>query len=222
MFLQSIVCQSSSSWHFGTISCLRRYASSAALLWESQILNCRDVEQAVNSLSAPPGPFNLGNTAYLSQESTQDRQALYAQLVNSYKWTDKVCNFGIGSVFWQLFVATSASLYHNINMALLDDCFFFEGGCGEGEVYMLLVLQSVCCVITHVNMLIFGIFSLECNRVAWLMIGTLSPICSLTLNFTSTAFKHVSFDKNCLPLANFFVTGKSQQFQGYKFECRKE
>lgn len=57
-------------------------------------INLRDVEQAVNSLSAPPGPFNLGNTAYLSQESTQDRQALYAQLVNSYKWTDKVHEYG--------------------------------------------------------------------------------------------------------------------------------
>jgi mediator of RNA polymerase II transcription subunit 27 len=57
---------------------------------DTSINNCRDVEQAVNSLSAPPGPFNLGNTAYLSQESTQDRQALYSQLVHSYKWTDKV------------------------------------------------------------------------------------------------------------------------------------
>lgn len=53
-------------------------------------INLRDVEQAVGSLSSPPGPFNLGNTTYLSQESTQDRQALYSQLVNSYKWTDKV------------------------------------------------------------------------------------------------------------------------------------
>jgi mediator of RNA polymerase II transcription subunit 27 len=58
-------------------------------------INYRDVEQAVNSLSPPPGPFNLGNTAYLSQESIQDRQALYSQLVNSYKWTDKVCKFCI-------------------------------------------------------------------------------------------------------------------------------
>ena len=86
----------------------------------------------MNSLSAPPGPFNLGNTAYLSQESTQDRQALYAQLVNSYKWTDKVCDFGIGSVFWQLFVAIFLSLHH-INIALLDDCFIFFVGGGEGR-----------------------------------------------------------------------------------------
>lgn len=50
----------------------------------------RDVEQAVGSLSQPPGPFNLGNTSFLSQESTQERQALYSQLVLSYKWTDKV------------------------------------------------------------------------------------------------------------------------------------
>ncbi|OXU23842.1 hypothetical protein TSAR_011449 [Trichomalopsis sarcophagae] len=51
--------------------------------------NLRDVEQAVNSLNPPPGPFNLGNTAYLAQETTQDRQALYGTLVNVYKWTDK-------------------------------------------------------------------------------------------------------------------------------------
>lgn len=50
----------------------------------------RDVEQAVGSLSQPPGPFSLGNTSYLSQECTHDRLALYSQLVMSYKWTDKV------------------------------------------------------------------------------------------------------------------------------------
>lgn len=50
----------------------------------------RDVENAVTSLTPPPGPFNLGNTTYLSQEIGQERQALYSQLVNSYKWTDKV------------------------------------------------------------------------------------------------------------------------------------
>lgn len=49
-----------------------------------------NVENAVANLTPPPGPFNLGNTTYLSQETTQDRQALYGQLVNSYKWTDKV------------------------------------------------------------------------------------------------------------------------------------
>ncbi|EFN77798.1 Mediator of RNA polymerase II transcription subunit 27 [Harpegnathos saltator] len=53
-------------------------------------LNLRDVEQMVNSLGTPPGPFNLANTSYLSQETTQERQALYSTLVNSYKWTDKV------------------------------------------------------------------------------------------------------------------------------------
>jgi hypothetical protein len=52
------------------------------------------------------------------------------------------------------------------------------------------------------------------------MMGTLSPRYSLTFNFTSTAFRHVSFDENCLPMATLFVTGKSQQFQGFKFECR--
>lgn len=55
----------------------------------------RDVEQAVSSLSQPPGPFSLGNTSFLSQECTQERQALYSQLVLSYKWTDKVFSFCI-------------------------------------------------------------------------------------------------------------------------------
>lgn len=52
--------------------------------------NLRDVENIVSNLTPPPGAFNLGNTTYLSQETTQERQALYGQLVNSYKWTDKV------------------------------------------------------------------------------------------------------------------------------------
>ena len=41
-------------------------------------------------MNPPPGPFNLASTTYLSQETTQERQALYSTLVNSYKWTDKV------------------------------------------------------------------------------------------------------------------------------------
>ncbi|XP_067212059.1 mediator of RNA polymerase II transcription subunit 27 [Linepithema humile] len=53
-------------------------------------LNLRDVEQVISSLNPPPGPFNLASTTYLSQETTQERQALYSTLVNSYKWADKV------------------------------------------------------------------------------------------------------------------------------------
>ncbi|XP_008550657.1 mediator of RNA polymerase II transcription subunit 27 [Microplitis demolitor] len=53
-------------------------------------VNLRDVEQAVGTLNPPPGPFNLASTTYLSQETTQERQALYGTLVNSYKWTDRV------------------------------------------------------------------------------------------------------------------------------------
>ncbi|KAK9879005.1 hypothetical protein WA026_003818 [Henosepilachna vigintioctopunctata] len=52
--------------------------------------NLRDVEGAVSSLTTPPGPFSLGNSTHLSQETTQERQQLYGQLVNSYKWTDKI------------------------------------------------------------------------------------------------------------------------------------
>ncbi|CAG9763067.1 unnamed protein product [Ceutorhynchus assimilis] len=52
--------------------------------------NLRDVEGSVASLTPPPSAFNLGNSTYLSQETTQERQQLYGQLVNSYKWTDKI------------------------------------------------------------------------------------------------------------------------------------
>ncbi|CAH0390601.1 unnamed protein product [Bemisia tabaci] len=55
----------------------------------------RDLEQATNNLVPPPGPFTLGNTASLCQESTQDKQALYKQLVQSFKWTDKVHEYSI-------------------------------------------------------------------------------------------------------------------------------
>lgn len=53
-------------------------------------LNLRDVESLINGLTPPPAPFNLGNTSYLAQETTEERQALYSQLVNSYKWVDKI------------------------------------------------------------------------------------------------------------------------------------
>ncbi|CAB0016894.1 unnamed protein product [Nesidiocoris tenuis] len=50
----------------------------------------RDVEQAVANLPQPTGPFALGNSGLLSQECSQERQAMYSQLVRSYKWTDKI------------------------------------------------------------------------------------------------------------------------------------
>ncbi|XP_055303854.1 mediator of RNA polymerase II transcription subunit 27 [Sitodiplosis mosellana] len=54
----------------------------------------RDLESTINSLSTPPAPLTLGNTSFLTQELSQDRQALYSQLVNSYKWIDKVHEYG--------------------------------------------------------------------------------------------------------------------------------
>lgn len=51
------------------------------------------METSSGALQPPAGPFNLGNTAYLSQETTLERQALYPQLVNSYKWIDKVHDY---------------------------------------------------------------------------------------------------------------------------------
>ncbi|KAH8359692.1 hypothetical protein KR093_008393 [Drosophila rubida] len=50
----------------------------------------REVEQLINGLQVPPTAYHLGNTTFLAQETTLDRQALYPQLVNSYKWIDKV------------------------------------------------------------------------------------------------------------------------------------
>lgn len=64
----------------------------------------RDVEQSINNLQPPHNPFSLGNTGYLSHEYAQDRQALYNQLVLSYKWTDKVVY-----AFFQLFIRQVSS-----------------------------------------------------------------------------------------------------------------
>ncbi|XP_017471649.1 PREDICTED: mediator of RNA polymerase II transcription subunit 27 [Rhagoletis zephyria] len=50
----------------------------------------REVESLINGLQAPQTPYCLGQTTYLAQETAPDRQALYSQLVNSYKWIDKV------------------------------------------------------------------------------------------------------------------------------------
>lgn len=61
--------------------------------------NVRDVETTVASLTPPPpGFFSLGNSAYLNQECTQERQALYGQLVLSYKWTDKIREYSTRAV----------------------------------------------------------------------------------------------------------------------------
>lgn len=63
-------------------------------MWNSDQLNLflifSEVEQLINALQVPPTAYHLGNTTFLAQETSQDRQALYPQLVNSYKWIDKV------------------------------------------------------------------------------------------------------------------------------------
>ncbi|XP_023021143.1 mediator of RNA polymerase II transcription subunit 27 [Leptinotarsa decemlineata] len=52
--------------------------------------NLSDVDSSVANITPPPGALSLGNTAFLSQETTQKRQALYGQLVDSHSWTDKI------------------------------------------------------------------------------------------------------------------------------------
>lgn len=64
------------------------------MLYKKKTFLCSDLESNINGLTPPPAPFTLGNTSFLSQETTQDRQGLYSQLVNSYKWIDKVHEYG--------------------------------------------------------------------------------------------------------------------------------
>lgn len=72
----------------------------------------RDLETTVNSLTTPPAPLALGNTSHLAQELSQDRQALYSQLVNSYKWIDKVHDYGSNAAT-VLHANTLKRSYHN-------------------------------------------------------------------------------------------------------------
>lgn len=55
-----------------------------------EIFFFRDTETTVNNLIVPGGAFTLSNTAFLSHETHAEKQALYPQLVHSYKWHDKV------------------------------------------------------------------------------------------------------------------------------------
>lgn len=75
----------------------------------------RDLESSINGLTPPPAPFSLGNTSYLSQETTQDRQALYSQLVNSYKWIDKVHEYGSMATTMLSANALKRSYFNNSN-----------------------------------------------------------------------------------------------------------
>lgn len=75
----------------------------------------RDLESSINGLTPPPAPFSLGNTSYLSQETTQDRQALYSQLVNSYKWIDKVHEYGSMAATMLSTNALKRSYFNNSN-----------------------------------------------------------------------------------------------------------
>lgn len=68
--------------------------------------NLRDVETAIAKLAPLPPPSNisdlnsafnyqLGNTAYVNQEYSLDRQGLYGPLLLSHKWTDKVREYSV-------------------------------------------------------------------------------------------------------------------------------
>lgn len=78
----------------------------------------RDLESIINGLTPPQAPFTLGNTSFLSQETTQERQALYSQLVNSYKWIDKVLiyfaaiSFPLPSIIQAILFCSYTNLVH--------------------------------------------------------------------------------------------------------------
>jgi hypothetical protein len=44
----------------------------------------------ISGLTQPIGPFNLGNSTFINQEVDPQRIPLYSQLVDSYKWMEKV------------------------------------------------------------------------------------------------------------------------------------
>jgi len=67
-------------------------ATKIVLITETNKLkeNFTELEQSVMGLNHPAGPFNLGSTSYVSQEVAPDRVPLYTQLIDSYKWMEKV------------------------------------------------------------------------------------------------------------------------------------
>lgn len=40
-------------------------------------------------MNPPAGPFNLGNTAFLTHETDPEFQNAYSELINSYKWHER-------------------------------------------------------------------------------------------------------------------------------------
>jgi len=52
--------------------------------------NVRELEKLIMSLNAPTSGFMLGNTAQINQEVSGDKIPLYSQLIDSYKWLEKV------------------------------------------------------------------------------------------------------------------------------------
>lgn len=53
-------------------------------------LRYRDCESSINHITIPGASFTLSSTGHLSHETNFERQALYAELIKSYKWHEKV------------------------------------------------------------------------------------------------------------------------------------
>ena len=53
-----------------------------------------DLEKNSQAAAKADGPgIPLGNTAYLMLDDEEDKTFLYSQLVDGYKWTEKVSTF---------------------------------------------------------------------------------------------------------------------------------
>ncbi|XP_063706642.1 mediator of RNA polymerase II transcription subunit 27 [Culicoides brevitarsis] len=59
--------------------------------------NLKDTETTINNLIVPGGAFTLSNTSILSHETHPEKQALYPQLLHSYKWNDKLATYSINA-----------------------------------------------------------------------------------------------------------------------------
>lgn len=51
--------------------------------------NFKVTESSINVMNPPSGPFNLGNTSFLTHETDPEYQNAYSELINSYKWHEK-------------------------------------------------------------------------------------------------------------------------------------
>jgi len=68
----------------------RNFKTSFQTHMTRMVEHVKEMDSAVTGLSQPVGPFNLGNSTWICQDVDSNRLPLYTQLVDSYKWMEKV------------------------------------------------------------------------------------------------------------------------------------